>query len=148
MKLRKIKKGQEEMAGFVLIVIMVVIMAVAFLFLMRPKVESKKDLQAGNMLNSILESSEAGKTIGEMIEACVTTDLQCTETTDAIGKRLNASLSSYGLVLNRTIQGYVFNATSEGSTTPIILKDGKTTLSSTMAISPRGRVEVNLKFYY
>ena len=143
------KKGQEEMAGFILIIIMFIVMGMAFLFLAKPKLETKKDLQAGNLLNSMLESTERGKTVGENIEFCVSNNIQnqeCRDTFDGVSSRLNAALFSSGLVLNRTLLGYVFNATS-GMTSRLI-SNGTLMGNSLTVISPKGKAEITLKLYY
>ena len=39
------RKGQEEMVGFVLIVVMLIAMGLVFMFMIRPKTEARQDLQ-------------------------------------------------------------------------------------------------------
>jgi len=139
------KKGQEEMVGFVLIVIMLIAMGLVFMFMIRPKTIVTKDLQTENLLNSMLESTTEGKSVRGMIEDCAI-NIDCGKTMIEITARLNASLSSSGLVLNRTLNGYSFSATN----TPLNISSGLSTLkgNSITALIPLQNSDVTLKFYY
>jgi hypothetical protein len=142
------KKGQEEMVGFVLIVVMLIFMGIAFLFLARPKIESRTDLQTANLLTAMIESTEGNMKIREMIENCANGD-KCNETKIALEKRLDASLSKSGLVLGRTLRGYILNV-SEGSR-PLFeqpIKKGNLTGNNLASLVPIQDVDVILKFYY
>lgn len=143
MTIDKNKKGQEEMVGFVIIVIMLIVMGMFFLFMVKPKQVQREDLQADNLLNAILESTIEGTRIRDMIEDCASgiTD-SCETARPEIRAMLNASLAKSGLVLNRTLNGY--NFTSSG----IYVNGGVSRGSYITAIAPLQNTDVTLRFYY
>jgi len=137
------RKGQEEMVGFVLIVIMLIVMGLVFMFMIRPRTEARKDMQTENLLHSILESTSEGKSLRNLIEECVE-GIGCTETKQVIEGRLDASLKSSGLVLNRTLNGYSLTAGNV-----LNITQGNLTGNVATAISYLGEdTEVILRFYY
>ena len=142
----KNKKAQEEMVGFVLIVIMLIVMGIILLFLVRPRIEAKKDLQVENLLNSMLESTSAGKSIRDMVSNCAM-GVGCAETTDELKARLDASLSSSGLVLGKTLNAYSFSV-SKDATAFINISNGNFTGNSITALVALQNADVMLKFYY
>ena len=76
----KMKKGQEEMVGFVLIVLIVVIIAVVLLGISLRNQDDKKDVQQSEELGSFLSSirhvttecerSERKQSIGQLVGEC------------------------------------------------------------------------------
>jgi len=144
---RKSKKGQEEMVGFILIIVMFIVMGMALLFLMKPKLEAKKDLQAQNLLNSMLESTEGGKKVRDIIEDCTLSNLDCSGMHTAVKTRLNSALSGSGLVLNRTLKGYSLSiSTKTGSS--LNITNGTLMGNMLTAITPISTIDVVLRFYY
>jgi len=136
------KKGQEEMVGFVLIVVMLVAMGLVFMFMIRPKTEARQDLQTENLLFSILESTSGSKSLRVMVEDCVN-GVGCSETRQEFENRLDVSLKSSGLVLNRTLNGYSLTAGDI-----LNITQGNMTGNLATAISSLQNTDVILKFYY
>ena len=140
------KKAQEEMMGFVLIVIIMVVLGMIMLFLFRPKIEERQDLQTKNLLSTLLESTESGKSITSMIESC-RYGIACDTTQQAIEARLNSALSNSGLVIGRNLKAYVFTASVDNSAF-INISSGSQTGSTIASLVPISDVDAVLKFYY
>lgn len=138
------KKGQEEIVGFLLIVLIVIILGVIFLFMMKSKPTETKDLQVGNLLASMIGTTVDGKTIGERIENCERGD-GC----DALGVALrnvtDVVFNKVGYSLGRNIQGYNLTI-SEGI--DYSLAEGNVTSRSIADATVVRNSLVKLKFYY
>ena len=143
------KKAQEEMVGFIIIVVMMIVAGLILMFMVKPKAEVQKDLQAGNMLNALLESTEQDKKVSSWIESCtegISTD--CVIATNAVNQRLDASFKSYDIVLNRTINGYSLQALSEGGGVMFNVTNGSLMGNKVSTIVPLRDIDIILKFYY
>ena len=55
------RKGQEEIMGFMLVVIMVIVIGLAFLFFFTPRTTEKNDLDMQNLLYAWLSTTINGK---------------------------------------------------------------------------------------
>ena len=63
------KKGQEEILGFILVVVMVVVIGLAFLFFLTPRAQERQDLEMENLLYAWLSTTiEEGKDVSSMID--------------------------------------------------------------------------------
>lgn len=150
MRLKPIKKqGQEEMVGFVLIVVMLIVMGTVFLFMVKPRTVVREDYQTQNMLVSIMDSTENGKTIGDMIEECVHDNMNCGDMENATKKRLDSSLENGRLVLNRTLKGYNLIMSIQDNPPKINISKGIVSGNTLRAsIAPIQDIDVVLRFYY
>jgi hypothetical protein len=140
------KKAQEEMTGFVIIVVMLIIMGVAFLFIARPTVQERTDLQTANLLSAILESTENGVKLRDMVYDC-SSNINCDRAKSNLETRLKTSLSTSGLVIGRTLKGYSLTASKPGGTF-INITNGSLTGSLITGLAPIQNVDVILRFYY
>jgi len=142
------KKAQEEMVGFVIIVVMFIVMGLLLMFMIRPTQTIKKDLQTGNLLETLLESTEEGRPIRVIIESCAEgTASDCEVAKNASIKRLDAALVQQDIIVNRTINGYSFEATSEGFTR-INITNGTLMGNKITGLIPLQNIDVILRFYY
>jgi len=62
------KRGQEEIIGFMLIVIMIIVIGLALLFFMKPKQAEQKDSQMDNLVYSLAATTYEGQDIGARID--------------------------------------------------------------------------------
>jgi hypothetical protein len=86
--------------------------------------------------------------MSSLIESC-REGISCDTTQTAIEARLNSALSNSGLVIGRTLKGYVFTASVDSVpfiniTNPSFGLSG----SSIASLVPISDVDVVLKFYY
>jgi hypothetical protein len=145
------KKAQEEMTGFILIVVMLIVMGVAFLFMFRPTVQAKTDIKLNNLMTSILESTENGIKISETIDDCASFGgSYCPAARSALEIRLKAGLSELGYEAGKNIQGYSLNVTkTTGESLFEPIKAGAASISYIATPpNPIKDIDVILRVYY
>ncbi len=109
------KKAQEEMFGFVIIVVLIAVAGLMFLLLQKPQQKELRNDQMSNLLYSIVSysSSYNNKLLGEVIEECDLCDKECVMC-DTAERELNEILSiaqkEGSFVVGNQINGYIFNA--------------------------------------
>ena len=131
------KKGQEEILGFMLVVVMVMVIGLGFLFFLTPKAPERQDLEMENLLYAWLSTTIEGKDISNMIENCYgPCDL------GSGVQILDNAISKSGLI-NR-INGYSLNVTG---TAEFYYSKGNLTGNSRTAFVPVKDNDVRLKFY-
>ncbi len=161
MKMNKNKKGQEEMVGFVIIVILVVVIGVVFLGLsLRQKAEPVQH-QESMMLDTMyamLAYSSCGDDMRGLIKECyLDPSAECDGMpvcghveavfTDILDKTLGQDIA------NSYVHGYILNITVSGSDTEIIgFNKGITTgnyFGAEIPIMASGQdILFNLRYYY
>jgi len=142
------RKAQEEMVGFVLIVIMLVVISIVFLFLMKPaKIEARENSQTINLMASILESTEGGMKVSEIVRDC-SHGVGCNRAREVLEQRLSAAMKYETTIVGQRLNGYSLNV-SKGSM-PLIPSIESGELSGNMATGPWPieDVTVILKIYY
>ncbi len=102
------KKGQEEIMGFLLIVVMIIIIGVALLFFLRPKASVERDLQIDNLLYSVLSTSYDGQQISSRIENCER-GFECEELGIGLDRINEAVFTRSGIRLGQNLRGYSLN---------------------------------------
>ena len=132
------KKAQEEIMGFILVVVMVVVIGLVFIFFLAPKPAERTDLELENLLYSWLSVSIEGGDIKGTIESCYDTcDLK-----PAIDI-LDSAITGSGLI--NSINGYSLNITG---TTEFSYSKGNLTGNARTALVPLTNNDVKLKVYY
>lgn len=139
----KFRKGQEEMVGFVLIVVIVAVVLVVLLgiFLRSPKQQAEESMEARQFLGSMMEfTSEcaigyepAYANLGELMgrcydnKVCVSGKSAC----NVLNKTLNEVIeASFGIAPEAYYNGFELNAVYNSSTSErqiIILSKGNCT---------------------
>ena len=134
------KKAQEEIMGFMLVVIMVIVIGMAFLFFFTPRATEKNDLDMQNLLYAWLSTTLDGKAVKTTISEC------------AGGCDLSQSSAVLEQVITKTgtitrINGYSLdiNGTAEFSYQKGVLK-GNSTKTAVVVVDNEN--EARLKFYY
>ena len=138
------KKGQEEIVGFLLIVLIVIILGVVFLFMFQSKPIEEKDPQLDNLLASMIGTTMNGKTVGEMIDNCEK-GFDCDILRSDLNNLTSIVFSKVGYSVGRTIKGYNLTI-SEGM--DYSDAQGNVTSRSIAAATVVRNSLVKLKFYY
>jgi len=129
------KKGQEEIMGFMLIVIMVVVIGLGLLFFFTPKPAEQKDLDLQNLLYSWLAVTLDGNSIEQAIDDCYQCDLSNeTDILDKAMEKISNNVNGYSLTINGTADSYY--------------SKGNLTGQSRAAVALLQNNEVKLKYYY
>ena len=131
------KKAQEEIVGFMLVVILVVMIGIGFLFFFTPKQAERQDLEMQNLLYSWLAVTMESGNIETVIDNCYQCDLN-----PAISI-LDSAISKSGLI--NSINGYSLAINGSAET---YYSSGELTGSSKAAIALLQNNEIKLKFYY
>ena len=136
----KRKKGQEEIMGFMLVVIMVMMIGLAFLFFMTPKKAETQDLELKNLLYSWKSANAEGRSIESIIKDCNPESCQ-----------LNSSIAALDFVISKTglinrINGY--NLEISGNTKFSYSKGNLTGDKKASTPLLLGDNTVILRFYY
>ena len=132
------KKGQEEIIGFILIVVMVMVIGLVFLFFMSPRQTETKDPEIENLLYSWLATNIEGSDVKGIISHCYT---ECDLSNAVV--ILDSAVTKSGLI-NR-VNGYSLNITG---TTEFSYAKGNLTGNARTAVVPLEDNEVKLKFFY
>ena len=130
-------KGQEEIMGFMLVVIMVMVIGIGFLVFMTPKAAEVQDLSSQNLLYAWLSTTVNGKDIRQTIAECSQScDLseEAAILNDAVEKSFIGS----------RINGYSLNVTG---TAEYFYSKGNLTGNMRSAFSPIDNANVQLRFY-
>jgi len=131
-------KGQEEIMGFLLIVVMVIVIGFGMLFFFTPKASERADLGIENLLYSWLSVNIGDKDIRAIISDC---SGNC-ELNEEIGI-LDGAIEDSGLINN--IRGYSVNVTG---TAEFSYSKGNLTGNARTALVPINKNEVQLKVFY
>jgi hypothetical protein len=138
------RKAQEEIMGFMLVVILLVVIGLAMIFLFKPKIEEQRDFQVENMIHSILDTTYEGKDVRSRISEC-----EQGEGCDELGKGLeeitNAAFLNSGLVVGQNLKGYSMNMTGS---LEYGLINGQQAGQSIGTLVPVSDALVRLKLYY
>lgn len=129
-------KGQEEIIGFMLVVIMVMVIGLGFLFFFSPKAAERQDLDIQNLLYAWLSTSLDNQDIRTMIVSCAGCNL------DSARNVLDTAIKSSGLI--NSINGYSLNITG---TTEYIYFTGNLTGNTRAASIPVNENMITLKFF-
>ncbi|MEM2956040.1 MAG: hypothetical protein QW041_00470 [Candidatus Pacearchaeota archaeon] len=129
-KITKNKKGQEEIMGFILVVVMVVVIGIAFLFFFTPRAQERQDLELQNLLYSWLSVTINGNEIKETINNCFWAcelDFPVSILDSSINYKFGDSLNGYSLNITGTAEFYYEkgNLTGNLRTAVIPLKDNE-----------------------
>jgi len=139
------KKGQEEIMGFMLVVVLVIVIGLAMIFLFRPaQQEVWSDFQIENMLYSIMETSYQGEKISDRIEYCEYGE-GCEELGEGIEEIMTVAFEGSGTVIGKNLKGYSLNMTGG-----LIydLTEGSQTSQSRGAATVVSDTTVRLKFFF
>lgn len=132
------KKGQEEIVGFVLIVIMVAVLIVIFIgFSLRSsQKEEVGNYEIESFLRATLQYTTSCKdrgsylTIQDLIEGCINREKCLNNDRDnclVLNEEVNKLLLAGWKIENRPIGGYQFYITSDGVNVIPEIKEGNTT---------------------
>ena len=106
------RRGQEEMVGFILLVIMVLVVGATLLFLMKPKQSqvSIGQFQQENLIASVMGATVGNETIAERIGDCEK-HVGCDELKSDMNDMMAAIFSKTGFVLGQNLKGYSLDIT-------------------------------------
>jgi len=108
------KNAQEEMFGFILIVVLLVVIGLILLFFTRPQAaEPERSAVVSNLLYTMLSYSSDGTPVREIIEECYAGrefmgEDACSYLEGLFGKMLDVSLRKGALVVGNQLNGYSF----------------------------------------
>lgn len=138
------KKGQEEIMGFMLVVILIVVIGLTFVFLAKPKEVQERDLGVENLLYSIVGTSYDSQTIRDRVKGCEK-GRDCENLGDGVIEIMDAALSGSDIAVGKNLRGYSFNMSGG---VIYFLSDGNLTGQSKGAATVVGDTLIRLKFYY
>ncbi len=138
------KKGQEEILGFLLVIIMIILIGLALLFFSRPNNAETRDDQIDNLLYSILATDFNGQAISTRIEGCEFGE-GCEELGRGMTEIRNAVFTKSGLSVGQNIKGYAMNISGG---VDYFVKEGQVTGVSRGAAAAVKDNLVKLTFYY
>ena len=101
------KKGQEEIIGFVLVIVLVIVVGLFLLMISKPKASQESDNQLDNMLSAIIGTSVNGMTIGDGIGDCEQGN-GCDVLQGNLTGIIDLAFSKGGYALGRNIKGRDF----------------------------------------
>jgi hypothetical protein len=131
-------KAQEEIIGFILVVVMVVVIGLVFIFFLTPKPAERTDLELENLLYSWLSVSLENGDVKGLIESCYG-ECDLGQATDI----LDSAISKSGMI--NSINGYSLNITGQ---TEFSYSKGNLTGNARTAVVPLSNNDVKLKVYY
>lgn len=138
------KKGQEEIVGFLLIVLIVIILGVVFLFMFKGNSSQEESPKIENLLNALIGTTVDGKSIGGRIENCERGE-GCEFLAQGLTNLTDTVFDKMGYSLGRNMKG--FNLTiSEGM--EYSYSGGIVTSRSVADAIVVKNSLVKLKFYY
>jgi len=140
------KKGQEEIMGFMLVIIVVVVIGIGLLVIMKPEVSEKKDFQVENLLYSLTETTYEGQDISSRIRDCEN-GYGCVELGEGINVLLETVFSKSGITIGKNIKGYEMIMSGEGGVEYNLL-EGEITGQSRGSATVIGNTMIRIKFYY
>ena len=143
------KKGQEEIMGFILVLVLIIVIGLFFIFMLKPKVtQAQQSMQVENLLSSIKHvNSACDKEMQEVVIMCSREDMcgdldACSYLKDELKTLIDTAIDKAGMgnviAYNLTITGINLN-----------IMEGNVTGTSMSAISPlQEDMEMQLRFYY
>jgi len=131
-------KGQEEIMGFMLIVILVMVGLLAFLIFFQPKPVERNDLGLENLVYSWLSTSLESGNVKSAIKDC--------ESGDCAGLTGSVDILQKGIDLVPAVNGWSLNITNSGQL--LDYKQGNRTGNSRAAVIPISDSLVKLKVWY
>ena len=131
-------KGQEEIMGFLLIVVMVIVIGFGMLFFFTPKTSERADVGLENLLYSWLSVTVGDKDIRAIISDC---SGACNLNEEII--ILDSAIEDSGLM--NTIKGYTVNVTGSAE---FSYSKGNLTGNARTALVPINKNEIQLKVFY
>ena len=138
------KKGQEEIMGFMLVIVLIVVIGLTFVFFLKPQEADQIDLQVENLLHTLTATTYAGQNIGARVENCER-GFGCEELGEGLDEVLNAAFSGSGTAIGQNIRGYSLNMS--GGVEYYIL-EGNVTFESRGAATVVSDTLIRLKFYF
>jgi len=101
------RKGQEEIAGFMLIVAMVLVIGLIFLFFLSPKSPERTDLQLNNLLYAWISTNSGDKAVEQLVREC---ELGNCEELESAVSILQTAIDKSGM--SNQIDGWSINITN------------------------------------
>jgi len=149
-KQRKNKKAQEEVFGFVIIVVMLAIIGLIFLFFYKPQnqnleLEKNAKTKISNLLYSIVSYDSQGVSFKKMTEEC-NMGSGCDLLSATLSEMLDKSLEKGSLTVGKQIRGYSFDITDTINMTKGNLTGNM--IGSSVPVSSSGDLIARLSFYY
>jgi len=149
-KTRKNKKAQEEIFGFVIIIVMLVIIGLIFLFFYKPQkqdteLEKNAKTKISNLLYSIVAYDSEGVSFQKMVEECNLGE-GCNVLSDTLSEMLDKTLEKGSLTVGKQIRGYSFDITDTMNMTEGNLTGNM--IGSSVPVSSSGNLIARLNFYY
>jgi len=147
--LAKSKKAQEEIMGFIIIVVLIVIIGLFFIFMLKPKTqEAGQSMQVFNLLSGIKHlDSKCDKEIQEVVIMCrndetCADESACSYLEHELAAIINTAIEKAGL-------GNIISYNLDIEGTSISIKSGNATVNSIAAISPISQdTSMKLRFFY
>jgi hypothetical protein len=145
----KSKRGQEEIMGFIVIVVLIVVIGMIFIFMIKPRAkQAEQSMQVENLLSSIRHAnSECDKEMQDVMIMCRNDETCGNE------KACDYLKSELKLMIDKAIEkagmGSVigYNLSIKGIS--ISINYGNSTSNFIAAISPiRQDIDAELRFYY
>ena len=144
MRIMKRKKGQEEIMGFILIIVMIVVIGLFMLFFMKAKVNEEKDFQLDNLIEALLKTSVGEKNVEAMIKDCESGE-NCKMLEGNLTGIIDVAMEKSGMVIGKNIKGSEFNIS--GGMEYYYLKGNVTSRSLASANVVRNSL-IKMKVYY
>lgn len=143
------KKGQEEIMGFMLILVLIVVIGMFFMFMLKPRVtQSQQSVQVENLLSSIKHvNSACDKEMQEVVIMC-SRDEMCGEQ-DACSYLKGEIKTIIDTATEKAGMGAVMGYNLTIASLNFEIFEGNKTETSMAAISPlQGDMSMQLTFYY
>ena len=147
------KRAQEEMFGFILIVVLLVVIGLILLFFMQPKpVEPERSAVISNLLYSMLSYSVNETPVKDIIEECYSEgqfggEDACVYLEDLFGNMLNVSLRKGSLVVGKQLNAYSLVLEGKFNVTKGDLEGDRISSYIPIKVNSETR-DVSLSFYY
>ena len=147
------KKAQEEMFGFILIVVLLVVIGLILLFFMQPKpMEPERSAVISNLLYSMLSYSVNETPVKDIIEECYSEgqfggEDACVYLEDLFGNMLNVSLRKGSLVVGKQLNAYSLVLEGKFNVTKGDLEGDRISSYIPIKVNSESR-DVSLSFYY
>lgn len=143
------KKAQEEIIGFMVIVVMVIVIGLLFMFFLKPKAPAAQESQqVSNLLISISHATSAcDKEIRDVAVMCMNSENCNNENAcDYLNKELPSLIDK---ALNKGGLGNVIGYSLVINGTSIDINHGNKTATMSGAVAPiTSDLKMELKFYY
>lgn len=140
----KPKKAQEEMFGFILVVVIITIIGLGFLLLINPKQIENKNSQLDNLLYSVVSYNYGDANMKALLEECSGNSIGCDKAKKTLQEIMSKALDKGSLSVGKQLQGYNLSVTNMPDITEGNLTGNK--IGSFIPISET--TIVKLEFYY